>query len=547
LTQGVRFYAANHCDCVAVLRMDAASDLPDDKDALKTALIETRAKLSGAEAMIEHLRLVIAKMKREMFGPRSERSQRLIDQLELQLDELVAGLAEDAAKSEEGSGTTVQGHHRRKATRRNFPDDLPRRRIVHPMPATCPCCGGDKLSKLGEDVTETLDVVPRQWFVTEHVREKFSCRSCETITQPPAPFHAIARGFAGPSLLAMIMVEKYANHQPLNRQSEQYAREGIELSVSTMADHVGACAAELIPLYELIRTHVFEAERIHGDDTTVPVLAKMKTRTGRLWTYVRDDQPFGGAAAPAAVYFYSPDRGGEHPERHLAGYAGILQADAYAGFNSLYKPERKPGPIIEAGCWSHARRKFFELADIASTARGKTKPVISPIAFEAVQKIDAIFMLERSINGLTPRERLTARRSDIAPLVNDLIDWMRKERAKLSRHNDVAKAMDYMLKRIDAFTRFLEDGRICLTNNAAERALRGVALGRKSWLFAGSDRGGERAAVMYTLIQTAKLNKVDPQAWLADVLARIADHKITDLAALLPWNWKSARRVVDAA
>jgi transposase len=410
-----------------------------------------------------------------------------------------------------------------------------------------PGCGGDKLSKIGEDVTATLDVVPRQWFVTEHVREKFSCRSCETITQPPAPFHAIARGFAGPSLLAMILVEKYANHPPLNRQSEQYAREGIELSVSTMADHVGACAAELMPLYELIRTHVFAAERIHGDDTTVPVLAKMKTRTGRLWTYVRDDQPFGGAAAPAAVYFYSPDRGGEHPERHLAGYAGILQADAYAGFNAVYKPDRKPGPIIEAGCWAHARRKFFELADIASTARGKTKPAISPIAFEAVQKIDAIFTLERSINGLTPRERLIARRSDIAPLVNDLIDWMKKERAKLSRHNDVAKAMDYMLRRIDAFTRFLEDGRICLSNNAAERALRGVALGRKSWLFAGSDRGGERAAVMFTLIQTCKLNDVDPQAWLADVLTRIADHKITDLAALLPWNWKRARSMADAA
>jgi transposase len=528
------------------LRMSAAPDLPDDKDALKTALIEARAKLSGAQAMIEHLQLVIAKMKREMFGPRSERSQRLIDQLELQLDELVAGLAEDAAKPETPT-VPVQGFNRRKGTRRNFPDDLPRRRIVHPMPATCPCCGGDKLSKIGEDVTATLDVVPRQWFVTEHVREKFSCRSCETITQPPAPFHAIARGFAGPSLLAMILVEKYANHQPLNRQSEQYAREGIELSVSTMADHVGACAAELMPLYELIRTHVFAAERIHGDDTTVPVLAKMKTRTGRLWTYVRDDQPFGGAAAPAAVYFYSPDRGGEHPERHLAGYAGILQADAYAGFNAVYKPDRKPGPIIEAGCWAHARRKFFELADIASTARGKTKPAISPIAFEAVQKIDAIFMLERSINGLTPRERLTARRSDIAPLVNDLIDWMRKERAKLSRHNDVAKAMDYMLRRIDAFTRFLEDGRICLSNNAAERALRGVALGRKSWLFAGSDRGGERAAVMFTLIQTCKLNDVDPQAWLADVLTRIADHKITDLAALLPWNWKRARSMADAA
>jgi transposase len=226
---------------------------------------------------------------------------------------------------------------------------------------------------------------------------------------------------------------------------------------------------------------------------------------------------------------------------------GILQADAYVGFNALYKPERKPGPIIEAGCWAHARRKLFELADIASTARGKTKPVISPIAFEAVQKFDAIFMLERSINGLTPQERLTLRRSDIAPLVNDLISWMKQERAKLSRHNDVAKAMDYMLRRIDAFTRFLEDGRICLTNNAAERAMRGIALGRKSWLFAGSDRGGERAAVMFTLIQSCKLNDVDPQAWLADVLARIAEHKITELAALLPWNWKRARSLADAA
>ena len=302
-----------------------------------------------------------------------------------------------------------------------------------------------------------------------------------------------------------------------------------------------------MPLYELIKAHVFAAERIHGDDTTVPVLAKIKCRTGRLWTYVRDDQPFGGVAAPAAVFFYSPDRGGEHPERHLAGYAGILQADAYAGFNTVYKPERKPGPIIEAACWAHARRKFFELADIASKARGKTLAVISPIAFEAVQKIDAVFTLEREINGLSPAERVAARRNDVAPLVNDLIAWLKRERAKLSRHNDVAKAMDYMLKRIDAFTRFLEDGRICLSNNAAERALRGIALGRKSWLFAGSDRGGERAAIMLTLIQTAKLNNVDPQAWLADVLARIADHKISDLAALLPWNWNSLRRMDDAA
>ena len=371
----------------------AADQFPDDTDALKAALIEARAELSGAQALIAHLQLVIAKMQREKFGPRSERSQRLIDQLELQLEELAAAAGEEEVKAET-KRVEVRGFTRRQATRRNFPADLPRRRIVHPSPTSCPCCGGTKLSKIGEDITETLDVVPRQWFVTEHVREKFSCRSCETITQPPAPFHAIARGFAGPSLLAMMLVAKYANHQPLNRQSEQYAREGIELSVSTMADHVGACAATLMPLYELIKAHVFTAERIHGDDTTVPVLAKGKTRTGRIWTYVRDDRPFGGAVPSAAVFFYSGDRAGIHPEQHLAGYAGILQADAYAGFNSLYAADRKPGPITEAGCWAHARRKLFELADIASKARKGKPSTISPIAFEAVKKFYAIFALE---------------------------------------------------------------------------------------------------------------------------------------------------------
>jgi len=502
-------------------------------------LLETRAKLSGAEALIEHLQLMIAKMRRELFGPRSERSQRLLDQLELQLEELAAAAGEDEAKAE--ASAPVESFMRRPKTRRNFPDHLPRRRIVHPAPACCPCCGGDKLSKIGEDVTKTLDVVPRQLFVTEHVREKFSCRACEKITQPPAPFHVIARGFAGPSLLAMILVDKYANHQPLNRQSEQLAREGVELSLSTMADHVGACAAALTPLYELIKAHVFAAERIHGDDTTVPVLSKVKTRLGRLWTYVRDDRPFAGADPPAAVFFYSPDRAGVHPQQHLAGYSGILQADAYGGFEALYEPQRKPGPITEAACWAHARRKLFELADVASKVRDKTKAVISPIAFAAVQKFDAVFAAERSINGLQPAERVAARRKDIAPLVSELIEWMKQERTKLSPHNDVVKAMNYMLKRTEAFARFLEDGRICISNNAAERALRGIALGRKAWLFAGSDRGGERAAIMFTLIQTAKLNDVDPQAWLADVLARIADHKSTDLAALLPWNWRLAR------
>src|SRR5262249_27679353 len=481
----------------------APDSLPNDVEALKAALIEARAKLSGAEAMIEHLQLVIAKMKREAFGPRSERSQRLIDQMELQLEELAAAAGEDTAKAET-AGVQVQGFTRSKATRRKFPDHLPRRRVVHPGPTSCPCCGGTKFSKIGEDITETLDVVPRQWFVTEHVPQKFSCRPCQTISQPPAPFHVIARGLAGPSLLAMILVEKYANHQPLNRQCEQYAREGIEISLSTMADHVGACTAVLMPLYELIKRHVFAGERVHGDDTTVPVLAKVKCRTGRLWTYVRDDQPFGGKDPPAAVFFSSADRTAVHPEQHLAGYTGILQADAYAGFNSLYRPDRKPGPITQAACWAHGRRKLFELADIASKARDQKRPTISPIAFEAVRRIDAVFAAEQSINGQPAEARLAVRRKEIAPLVNDLFDWMRRERGKLSRHNEVAKAMDYILKRSDAFTCFLDNGRICLSNNAAERALRGIALGRKSWLFAGSDRGGQRAAVMYTLIATAK-------------------------------------------
>ena len=319
------------------------------------------------------------------------------------------------------------------------------------------------------------------------------------------------------------------------------------LSVSTLADQVGGCAVVLRPLYDLIRAHVFAAGRVHGDDTPVPVLAKGKTATGRAWVYVRDDRPFGGHDPPAAVFFYSRDRTGDHPERHLQGYAGVLQADAYAGFNRLYEAGRRPAPLIEAACWAHARRKFFVLADITAKARGKL-PVIAPLALEAVKRIDAIFDIEREINGQSAEERLAVRRARVAPLVSDLETWMRTERARLSRHAEVAKAMDYMLKRWAAFTRFLDDGRICLTNNAAERELRGIALGRKSWLFAGSDRGGERAAVMYTLIQTARLNDVDPQAWLADVLARINDHIITDLAALLPWHWAAEmeRRKVAA-
>jgi hypothetical protein len=333
----------------------------------------------------------------------------------------------------------------------------------------------------------------------------------------------------------MIVEAKFGQHLPLNRQSETFAREGIALDVSTLADWVGACTAALAPLTELIRLHVMAAERLHGDDTTVPVWARGKTVTGRLWTYVRDDCPFGGPAPPAAIFFYSRDRTADQPNRHLAGYSGILQADAYAGFNDLYRPGRKPGPITEAACWAYGRRKLFDLAQLAK----------APLAAEAVRRIDAIFEHERSINGLPPEQRLAFRRQHVAPLVAELERWMRDERGKLSRHADVAKAMDYMLRRWETFTRFLDDGRICLSNNAAERSLRGVALGRKAWLFAGSDRGGERAAAMYSLIVTAKLNNNEPRAWLADVLARIADHPASQLHQLLPWYWAQEKAARD--
>ncbi|SMX33332.1 Transposase IS66 family protein [Maliponia aquimaris] len=339
----------------------------------------------------------------------------------------------------------------------------------------------------------------------------------------------------------MVLFEKFGQHQPLNRQAERYAKEGVDLSLSTLADQVGACTAALAPIHALIRNHVLDGNRLHADDTTVPLLAKGGTQTARLWTYVRDDRPFGGGVPPAALFHFSRDRGMANPNRHLAGWQGILQADAYGGYNDLYRADRNPGPVEAALCWSHARRKFFELADIREKAR-KRKPAheISPVALEAVTRIDAIFDVEREINGLDAVARLEARQRLVRPLVGKLHDWMRAEQGTMSRHNSVAKAIAYMFKadRWNAFTRFLEDGRICLTNNAAERALRGVALGRKSWLFAGSERGGDRAAFMYSLIVTAKMNDIDPQGWLADVLARLPEMTASQVPTLLPWNWK---------
>jgi transposase len=526
--------------------------LPDDIETLKAALIvaqaeaaAARAQLSADQALIAHLKLQIEKLNRERFGQRSERTARLINQLELQLEELEASATEDELAAERAAAktTTVAAFTRKRPSRKPFPEHLPRERVIEPAPTACLCCGSERLRKLGEDVTETLEVIPRQWKVIQHVREKFTCRDCEKISQAPAPFHVIPRGWAGPSLLAMILFEKFGQHQPLNRQAERYAREGVPLSLSTLADQVGAGCAVLEPLIRRIEAHVFAAERLHGDDTTVPVLAKGKTDTGRLWTYVRDDRPFGGPAPPAAMFYYSRDRAGEHPRAHLASYAGLFQADAYGGYGKVYEPDRKPGPVMEAACWVHARRPFFAMADLTENARrkahGKTGAVISPLALEAVRRIDALFEIERGINGRSADERKAVRQEQSASLVAGLEAWMRSERAKLSRGNDLAKAMDYLLKRWMAFTRFLDDGRICLSNNAAERALRGIALGRKSWLFCGSDRGGQRAAAMYSLIVTAKMNDIDPQAWLADVLARIAAHPASRIDELLPWNWSA--------
>ncbi len=409
-----------------------------ERDAGAAALAVARAKASEDLALIAHQKLRIAKLERQIYGPRSERSDRLIDQLALQFEELEASATADelAAEIAVAKTTTVAGFTRKRAERNTFPEHLPRERVVIDPPTTCACCGGVRLRKLGEDVTKTLETIPRQWKVMETVREKFTCRDCEKVSQAPAPFHVIARGWAGAS------------------------------------------------------------------------------------------------------------------RNHLAGYTGLFQADAFDGYRHLYLPDRKPGPILEAGCWVHARRPFFAMADVEENARrraaGKKAIVLSPIAIEVVHRIDALFDIERTINGKRAEERQAVRRELSKPLVDALQVYMQEQRAKLSRGHDLAKAIDYILKRWAAFTLFLDDGRVCLSNNAAERALRGIALGRKSWMFCGSDRGGQRAAAMYSLIVTAKMNHIDPQAWLADVLARIAAHPAHRLGELLPWNWTPTASVIAA-
>jgi transposase len=545
------------------------SNLTDDVAALKQVLKMALAKASAAEqkhldaaaelavakamasedkALIAHQALRIAKLERQLYGPRKERSAQLQDQMEFELEELEASATEDeiAAELAVAKTTTVAGFVRKRPEpRTTFPDHLPRERVVIDPPTSCACCGGNRLRKLGEDVTRTLESIPRQWKVIETVREKFTCRDCEKVSQTPAPFHAIPRGWAGPSLLAMILYEKFGAHQPLNRLCERYALEGVPIPLSTMADAVGAACLALRPILTSLERHVFSAERLHGDDTTVPVLAAGKTDIARCWVYVADDKPFGGTSPPAAMFYYSRDRSGEHPQAHLAKWSGIFQADAFSGYGKLYAPDRKPGAIQQAGCWSHARRPFFIHADLQEAARRRAKSnkpvVVSPIALEVVLQIDSLFDIEREINGQSPEKRRAIRQDQSKPIVEALRIYLEEKRNDFPRTHDLHKAINYMLKRWTAFTLFLDDGRVCLSNNAAERALRGIALGRRSWLFCGSDRGGQRAAAVYSLIVSCKMNDVDPHAWLADVLERIAAHPAHRIDELLPWNWKMSR------
>jgi transposase len=503
-------------------------DLPDDIAALKQIITAMARDAATAQAEIAKLKFQLARYRRTEFGRSSEQLARESEQLELAIETLETDQAERLATvAPEAAAIVDSTAEAQKPARRPLPDHLPREEVRHRAGPACPSCGG-ALRRIGEDVSETLDYVPGRFKVVRHIREKLSCRGCDTVVAAPTPDHAIARGRAGAGLLAHIVVSKYDDHLPLYRQAEIYARDGVSLETSTLAGWVGATATALAPLVDALAVEIVGSDTLHVDDTPVPVLAPGtgKTKTGRLWVYVRDERPFAGARPPAALFRYSADRKGEHPRTHLNDFTGVIHADGYAGFNELFAGNR----ILEAGCWAHVRRKFFDV----HAATG------SPIAKEALDRIGQLYGVEKTIKGFAPDHRRRERQQRSKPIAAALTQWADETARKLSRKSELAAAFRYMRARRTALGRCFDDGRLALDNNPAERALRCVAIGRKNYLFAGSDAGGNRAAAMYSLIETAKLNNLDPQLYLTDVLARIADHPARQIAELLPWHWHPA-------
>ena len=530
--------------------------LPDDVAALKQLVAAVNAELAlktseldvakngllVVQLTIEKLKAQIAKLRREKFGASSERIERVIEQLELALEDAEAGKAAAEAPAQALAPTaeepapapddpTLAPTAAAKKKRRTLPPALPRRDVVHATPETCKACGGTELRKVGERVTEVLEYIPGRFEVIRHVRPSCSCRKCETMMQAPMPELPIPRGMAGPHLLAHVAIAKFCDHLPLYRQAEIYARDGVDLDRSQLAEWLGYIAWLLKPLAELIGRHVMAGRVIHADDTPIDVLAPGagKTKTGRQWVYLRDERPHAGTAPPAVLYRYTPDRKGEHCRAELARFIGWLHADGYAGFGKLYElgtGVEGPPRVAEVACWAHVRRGFIDIY----------KSNASPLAKEALDRIGALFDIERMIAGKPPEHRRDVRQRLARPKIDALGLWFDAQLKMISGKSGLAAAIRYARWRWDALTRYLEDGQLEISNNAAENQIRPIALGRKNWLFAGSDAGGERAAIFYTIIRTAKLNGVEPEAYLRDVLTRIGAHPINRLDELLPWN-----------
>lgn len=526
----------------------ANQPLPTDPDALRLfaeglqaelarkdiEIAANAAEIHAKTLHIEKLKAQLAVLRRARFGRSSEKLDRDIEQLELLIGELEEEQAEGDARASAADPAEphqARTRERRQPVRRPLPPHLPRETFTHEPPCTCPGCGGTVFSRMGQDEREVLEYVPSSFKVIRHVRPKLSCRACETVVQPPMPALPIERGRPGPGLIAHVLVSKYCDHTPLHRQAVIYEREGVDLDRSTLADWVGQAVFLLSPLAEAIGRHIRAGAALHADDTTVPVLAPGlgKTRTGRLWVVVRDERPWGSDVPPAAFYRYSADRRGIHAQALLGGCLGFLHADGYAGFDTLYQPTTPAGdpPLVEVACWSHARRKFYDIHHATA----------SPIALEALQRIAALFAVESGIRGQSPERRAAMRQEHARPLLDELKVFLDAALARISGKSTLAGAIRYTLSRWAALNRYAADGRLEMSNNAAERAIRPVVLGRRNYLFCGSDAGGQRAACLYTLAETCKMNGINPQAYLTDILGRIADHPIHQIDALLPWFW----------